>query len=211
MTDIPHAAEEEPTMTHRVRTAPRIQSTMLSAVLLVGVLALFARPAVGQGIFKLGVSERMDPGPAFPTQGFLTVSHDGERAVEVVLLAHRIEDDRIVDTHRSSPFKVAAERPYPLDERQLPPQRFYNGTLTGEVVTTREPVSLVSAEGGRTRDGFWADLQERADITTWSNVKSFQEWKPRDGVVFIVLPTNDRLRRDATGYPVLVFTEGASR
>lgn len=197
-------------MTQRVRASLYIESTMLVAVL-VGVLALSARPAVGQGIFKLEVTERMDPGPAFPMQGYVNVSHDGERAVELVLVAHRIENDRVVDTHRSSPFKVAADRPYSLDERQLPPQRFYSGTLTGEVVTTRDAVSLESTERGLTREGFWADLQERADITDWSNVKSFQEWKPRDGVVFIALPANDRLRRDAKGYPVLMFVEGASR
>lgn len=199
-------------MTHRGSATPYIQSTRLGAVLVIGVLALSARPAVGQVTTKLVTAERMDPGSAFPMKGFLTVSHDSERPVELVLLAHLIEDDRIVDTHRSSPFKVAAGRTVRLDERHLPAQRFYSGTLTGEVVTTRDAVSLESAERDGTGDGFWSNLQERADITDpWSNVKSFQEWKPRDGVIFVALPADDRLRRDAKAYPMLVVVEGASR
>lgn len=198
-------------MTHRVRAAAHIQSTMLGAVLLIAVLALSARPAVGQVTTKLVTTDRLDPGPAFPMQGFLTVSHDSERAVDLVLLAHRIENDRIVDTHRSSPFRVATDRPFRLDERQLPAQSFYSGSVTGEVVTTRDAVSLESTERGLTRESFWAELQERADITDWSNVRSFQQWKPRDGVVFIAAPADARLRRDVRVYPMLVFVESASR
>lgn len=196
-------------MTHRVRAACHRQATMLCVVLLIGALALSARPAVGQVTTKLVTTGRIDPGPTIGAG--LAVSHDSRRAVELVLLAHRIQDDRIVDTHRSSPFRVATDRPYRLDERHLPAQRFYRGEVTGQVVTTRNAVSLESAERGLTREGFWADLQERTDGTLWSNVRSFQEWRPRDGVVFIAVPADARLRRDASVYPVLVFTEPAPR
>lgn len=196
-------------MTHRGSATLYIQSTRLGAVLVIGVLALSARPAVGQVTTKLVTTERMGLGAA----GAMVVSHDSERPVELVLLAHRIEDDRVVDTHRSSPFEVAADRPYRLDERHLPAQRFYSGTLTGEVVTTRDAVSLESVERvlDGTGDGFWSNSQEWRDTGAWSNVRSFQEWKPRDGVVFVALPADDRLRRDAKAYPMLVFVEGASR
>lgn len=215
-------------MTHRSRAAPHIQPTMLGAVLLIGVLALSARPAVSQVTTKLVTAERMDPGPAFPMQGFLTVSHDSERPVELVLHAHRIEGDRIVDVHRSSPFKVAADRPYRLEERHLPGQRFYRGTVTGEVATTRDAIPLVSPERYGTGDGFWSRIEsDGTGDGFWSRIesygtgdgfwsrieleKSFQEAQPRDAVVFIALPADDRSRRDAKAYPILVVVEGTSR
>lgn len=181
-----------------------IRSTLLGAVLLTCALSLTARPAVGQVTTKLATTESvMDK---VIGAGVLTVSHDSERPVELVLLAHRIEDERVVDTHRSRPFTVAAGRTVRLDERHLPAERFYGGTVTGEVVTTRDAVPLESVERvlnekvlDGTGDGFW------------DNLKTFQEWKPRDGVVFVAVPADDRLRRVAKTYPVLAFIKRASR
>lgn len=182
------------------------RKTLLGTALLIGMIALSARPAVGQVTTKLTPGERMDPGPTIGA-GFL-VGHDAERRIELVLLTHRIEDGRIVATHGSRPFRAAPGRPVRLDERHLPPERFYEGQVAGEVAPAPAPVPLESVE--RWAPTSWSEVLEPTFAQEWSAVRTFDTWKQRGAVLMVAIPADPRLRRDAMGYPIMVSLESPS-
>lgn len=185
-----------------------VRRSMLSVtLLLIGVAALTVRPADGQVTTRLAANERLDPGSTIGA-GFLAVSHDSERPAEFVLTAHRIRDDRVVATHRSSSFRVAPDRPFRLDERYLPGPRFYDGKVAGEIVMGPSPVPLASGE--RDPNVWWTRLQDQF-ITDWGEFRSLKEWRGRDALLLIVSPADARLRREAMGHPMLVRLETPRR
>lgn len=193
-------------MTHRFSS---VRLSMLPVtLLLIGVTVLTARPADGQVTTKLAATQRLDPGSTIGA-GFLTVSHDGVRPVDVVLHAYRIEGGRTVSTHESRPMAVAPERLVRLGDRQLPPERFYGGKVMADIEIARAPVPIEAVDSWAS--SLWSDAAGERWAQEWSAVQTVEEWKRRDAVLFVVLPADRRLRTSAMTYPVVISLTRPSR
>lgn len=188
------------------RSRARFRPAVAAVTLLVGVLAFSAHPAAAQFIATWVPLERMDPGPTIGA-GF-AVAHNGERPTELLLTAHRIQDGRVVATHRSKSFRVSPDRPFRLDERYLPAPRFYDGKVAGEIVITTSPVPLASGE--RDVNVWWESVKDRF-ITDWGEFSPDREWQQRDALLLIVSPTDARLRSEAMAHPLLVQLKAPAR